>query len=100
MNTQHTSKQNAIIKLDFIWLHVSVVKRSSPGQLRKILRYSENITQWETFSFTPKFDKTLKFLPCLKQLNSIVKCKANLQVIYSGLTMVFTLIVLCVYIYQ
>jgi len=57
VNTQQTSKQDEIIKIGFIWLLVSTVKRPNSGQLRTILRCSENITQWEPISFTPKFDK-------------------------------------------
>ena len=57
VNTQHTSRQDAIITVRFYLAKCFGRKRPSSGQLRTILRYSKNGTQWDPISFTLKLDK-------------------------------------------
>ena len=55
-NTQHTSRKDAIIT---IRLHLATCfgrKRPSSGQLRTIVRYSKDSTQWDPISFTLKLN--------------------------------------------
>ena len=47
VNTQHTSKQDAIITIRLYLATCFGRDRLSSGQLRTILRYSKNITQWD-----------------------------------------------------
>jgi len=57
VNTQHTSRQDAIITFRFYLATRFGRKRPFPGQLRTILWYSKNSTQWDRISFTLKLDK-------------------------------------------
>ena len=54
VNTQHRSRQDAIITIRFYLATCFGHKRPSSGQLRKILRYSKNSTQRDPISFTLK----------------------------------------------
>ena len=94
VNTQHTSRQDTIIKIR-LYLSTSFGRnRPSSGQLRTILRYSKNSAQWDPISFTLKFNKIWKFLLMTKAVEQYGKMvKLNLHVLYSGLTMVHTIIV-------
>ena len=47
VNTQHTSRQDAIITIRLYLATCFGSKRPSSGQLRTILRYSKNSTQWD-----------------------------------------------------
>jgi len=47
VNTQHISRQDAIITVRLYLATFFGRKRSSSGQLRTILRYSKNSTQWD-----------------------------------------------------
>ena len=72
-------------------------KRPSSGQLRTILRYSKNSTQWDPILFTLKVDKIWKFLFKIKTVEYFGKMvQLNVQVLYWGLTVVYILIVLSV----
>jgi len=99
MHRQHTTyiKQDAIITIR--WYLATCFGRDWPssGQLGTILRYSKNSTQWDPISFILNFDKIWKLLlkfKTLEQYSEMVKPK--LHVLYSGLRMVHTLIVLCI----
>ena len=63
VNTQHTSRQDAIITIKLYLATCFGRKRPSSGQLRTILRYSKNSTQWDPISFTLKLDKIWKLGP-------------------------------------
>ena len=52
VNTEHTSRQDAIITIRLYLATRFGRKRPSSGQLRTTLRYSKNSTQWNTISST------------------------------------------------
>jgi len=52
VNTQHTSRQDAVNTTRLYLATCFGRKRPSSGELRTILRYSKNITQWDRISFT------------------------------------------------
>jgi len=58
VNTQHTSRQDAIITIRLYLATCFGRVRPSAGQLRTILRYSKNSTQFDPISFTFILDKT------------------------------------------
>ena len=66
VNTQHTSRQDAIITIRLYMAKCVGRKRPSSSQLRTILRYGKNSTQWDPISFTLKPDKISKFLLIIK----------------------------------
>jgi len=57
VNTQHTSRQYALITVRLYLATCFGRKHPSSGQLRTILRYTKNSTQWDPISFTIKLDK-------------------------------------------
>ena len=57
INTQHISRQDAIITIRLYLATCFGRNRPSSGQLRTILRYSKNSTQWDPISFTIKLYK-------------------------------------------
>ena len=59
---QHKSRQDAIIKIRLYLATCFGRNRPSSVQLRTILRYSKNSTQWDPISFTLKLDKIRKIL--------------------------------------
>jgi len=61
VNTQHTSRQDAIITIRLYLATCSGRKRLSSGQLRTILRYSKNSTQWDPISFTLKLENLIEY---------------------------------------
>jgi len=50
VNTQHTSSQDAVIRIRLYLATCFGRNRPSSGQLRTILMYSKNITQWDPIS--------------------------------------------------
>jgi len=52
VNTQHTSRQGAIITIRLYLATCFGRDLPSSGQVRTIVRYSENSTQWDPISFT------------------------------------------------
>jgi len=68
VNTQHASRQEAIIKIRLYLATCFGRNRPSSGQLRTILRYSKISTQWDTISFTLKLNKVWKFLLVIKEV--------------------------------
>ena len=57
VNTQHTSRQDAIITIRLYLATCFGRKRPSSGELRTILRYSKNSAQRDPISFTLKLDE-------------------------------------------
>jgi len=57
VNTQHTSRQDAIITIRLYLATCFGRDRPSSGQVRTILKYSKNSTQWDPISFKLKLDK-------------------------------------------
>jgi len=57
VNTQHASRQDAIITIRLYLATCFDRNRPSSGQLRTILRYSKNSTQLDPISFTLNLDK-------------------------------------------
>jgi len=57
VNTQQTSRQDAIMTIRLYLATCFGRNRPSSGQLRTILSYSKNSTQWDPISFTLKLDK-------------------------------------------
>jgi len=66
VNTQHTSRQDAVITIRLYLATCFGRNRPSSGQLRTILRYSKNSTQWDPISFTIKHDKIWNFVLMIK----------------------------------
>jgi len=66
INTQHISRQDAIITIRLCLATCFGRNRLSSGQQRTILRYSKNSTQWDPISFTLKFDTIWKCLLMIK----------------------------------
>jgi len=59
VNTQHISRQDAIVTISLYLVTCFSRKRPTSGQLRTVLKYSKNSTQWDPISFTLKFDKII-----------------------------------------
>ena len=57
VNTQHTSRQHAIVTIRLYLATCFGSKRPSSDQLRTILRHSKNSTQWDPILFTLELDK-------------------------------------------
>jgi len=51
VNTQHTSRQDAIITIRLYLATCFGHNRPSSGQLRTILRYSKDSTQWDPIEY-------------------------------------------------
>ena len=71
VNTQHTSRQDAIVTIRLYLATCFGHKQPSSGQLRTILRYSKISTQWDPISFTFKLDKIWKFLFMIKAVEEL-----------------------------
>ena len=71
VNTQHASRQDAIITISLYLAKCFGRKRPSSGELKTILRYSKNTTQWDPISFTLKLDKIWNFLLMIKATSNV-----------------------------
>ena len=72
VNTQHTSRQDAIITIRLCLATCFGRDRPSSDQLRTILRYSKNSTQWDHISFTLELDRIWRFSLMIKAVRIFI----------------------------